>query len=171
MIGNIDLKTFYNCCVQEIYNNKDLYGLVLEKINNCEIYEDKGEPIIIKSWINTIDNIDTSMLLSDTNDIINKLIKSQDTTLYLLLITEITIILNNIFYSKYNSYKLFWINNTYNLYLGLIYNFQEIKKLKEIQQISPNIIDLNDYIHKFFLFMKNKCIKLGINIDINEYYL
>lgn len=171
MNQNISIKAFYDYCKQEIIENPELYNECLNRINNYEVYEQKGEPIIIKSWINTIDSIDISMLLTETNDVLNKIANLKDNISYLVLLTEITIILNNIFYSNYKSYKPFWKNNTNNLYYSLVWNFKQLNNISEIKKVSTNIISLDDYYHTFFLIFQEKCLKLSITIDFEEYYL
>ena len=171
MNTNLNIKAFYDYCKQEIIQNPDLYIECLNRIDNYERYEEKGEPIIIKSWINTIDSIDISMLLTETNEVLNKIINLKDSVSYLILLTEITIILNNIFYSNYKSYKLFWKNNTNNFYYNLIWNFKQLKGINEIKKVSTNIISIDDYYHSFFVLFQEKCLKLSITIDFEEYYL
>lgn len=171
MNSNLSLQDFYNCCKQEIYNNSDLYNESLEILNKLDNYENKGIQIIVKSWLNTIDSIDISMLLTETLDIINKLIEFKENALYLTIITEITIILNNIFYSNYKSYKSFWISNTNNLYIGIIYNFQQINYKNEFKKITSIKLETNDYYHIFFNSFQDKCKRLCLNIDFKEYYL
>jgi len=167
---NLTLQTFYALCKQYVYNNFNLYEQALEKISKSEIYEDKGEPIIIKSWINTIDNMDSSLILNDTYNLFNKLASLNDKVLYLVVITELTIILNNIFYSDYKSNKSFWITNTSTMYYGLIYNSSLLEKNEIIKSSSINL-DVNDYYQKFFNFFQEKCIRLGITIKLDEYFL
>ena len=171
---NISLQILYNSCKQQIIENTDMLLKVLEKLSQYEILEQRGEPIIIKSWINTIDSLDVSMLLTETMDVINKLIKTKDIYLYLLIITEITVILNNIFYTKCNSYKKFWLENSSNIYYGIVCNFQMLNKLeksKEIVKSDLNYTYINEYYHVFFNLFREKCQRIGLNIDIGEFFL
>lgn len=167
----LNIKAFYDLCKQEIIDNPELYSECLNRINNYERYEEKGEPIIIKSWINTIDGIDISMLLTETNDVLNKIANLKDNISYLVILTEITIILNNIFYSNYKSYITFWKNNTNNFYYNIIWNFKQLNSITEIKKVSTNIINIDDYYHAFFISFQEKCLKLSITIDFEEYYL
>lgn len=153
-----------------ICENYDLYEHVLEKLSKSESYESKGEPIIIRSWINTIDNVDSSLLLTDTFSVLQKLSTINDPVLYLTIVTEVTIILNNIFYSDNKSHKSFWRTNVTNLYYTLIYTPSRLFN-KEIKETATNIIDVNDYYHRFFTVFQDKCSRLGISIHLEEYYL
>lgn len=171
---NLNLQTFYNYCRNELICNSDMLGSVMEKIINSDSYESKGQPIIIKSWLNTIDSLDVSMLLSETAELIDKLVKQKDLILYLTIITELTIILNNIFYSKNKSYKIYWVNNIYNLYFGIICNFESLKSTinnEEIKKCSVSNIDINEFYHSFFITFQDRCLRLGITVDLEEYFL
>jgi len=171
---NLNLQSFYECCRNEIISNLDMLGSVLEKINNCDCYESKGQTIIIKSWLNTVDSLDISMLLSETAELIDELTKQNDLILYLTIITELTIILNNIFYSKNRSYKVYWVNNVYNLYFGIICNFERAKMTfnnDEIKKYLTGNIDINEFYHSFFTAFQDRCLRLGITVDLEEYFL
>lgn len=157
-------------CRQMICDNSDLYEKVLERLTKSDSYESRGEPILVRSWINTIDNADSSLLMTETFNTINKLATMNDLVAYMTIVTEITIILNNIFYSDNKSHKSFWKSNVVSFYYALIYTPSQ-SCVKEIKEIAPNTLDVNDYYHRFFTIFQDKCSRLGISIHLDEYYL
>lgn len=165
----LNMQTFYFVCRQYIYASSELYEQVLERMSQSEIHEEKGEPIIVRSWINTIDNADSSLLLTDTYNVLNRLAALSDPTLYLIALTEITVVLNNIFYSDYKSNKNFWRSNAGDLYCYLVCN--NAASTSEIRESATNPIDVNDYYHRFFAIFQDKCSRLGISIKLEEYIL
>ena len=157
-------------CRQVIYDNSDLYDQVLERLSKSEFYEEQGEPIMIRSWINTIDNADSSLLMTDTYNALKKLVDANDLVLYLTVATEMTVILNNVFYSEYRANKTFWRNNAGDLYYCIIANACNLAN-KEIRETAANTLDVNDYYHRFFAIFQDKCSRLGISIRLEEYFL
>ena len=154
----IDLQNFYKLCREAILKHNDIYSLALDKI------------YVISSWLNTIDNLDTSMILSNTIEIIKSLGENQDRVFYLSITTEITIILNNIFYFSSKSYKDFWINNTKLLYTYIVYPLLSYN-FDEINQGEAKSISLEDYYHSFFNKMVEEATKHGIVMELKEYTL
>ncbi len=167
---NLNIQTFYFLCRQVIYDSVDLYESVLERLSKAEFYEEKGEPVLVRSWINTIDNVDSSLLMTDTFNTLQKLATINDLVLYLTVITEITVILNNIFYSEYKSHKAFWRNSVTELYYCLICNAYQLGA-REIKEIATCSLEVNDYYHRFFTIFQDKCSRLGISIRLEEYCL
>lgn len=154
----INLQVFYYLCKDIIYKYADTLGKSLEYIN------------IIPSWVNTIDDLDTSLIIFDTLKIIEDLKSNQNISYYISIITQITIILNNIFYSSNRSYKKFWKDNTILLYNNLIYPLTLEKK--DLEQYDSSIqIDIETYYKEYFNRFQDKCIRLGLTVDLEEFIL
>lgn len=166
----LNIQTFYFLCRQVIYDSGDMYESVLERLSKSEFYEEKDEPVLVRSWINTIDNVDSSLLMTDTYKTLQKLTTINDLVLYITIITEITVILNNIFYSEYKSHKAFWRNSIPELYYCLICNVYQFRAL-EIKETATCTLEVNDYYHRFFTVFQDKCSRLGISIRLEEYSL
>ena len=182
----INLQVFYALCKNIIYQRPDLYNKALDHL------------VVITSWINTIDSVDVSLIQSDTYKVINEIngmryedIKDIDVNnnltetndiisfqmsldnqcLLLSLITEITIILNNIFYSNNKSYKKFWKENTNLLYYQFIYPLSLQNNSNNFEQYQTSTLDTETYYHKFFEKFQDECLRVGFTIDLYEYFL
>lgn len=154
----INLQTFYILCRNTIYNHPETYQSALKDI------------VIVTSWMNTIDSLDVSLIVCDTMKVINEIGASNEIIKYISILTEITIILNNIFYSAEKPYKRFWKENTNLLYNQLIYPIMMYDSSNEIKQYDREM-DIDEYYHKFFLGFQEKCMKSGLTIDLEEYIL
>lgn len=154
----INLQTFYILCRNTIYNHPETYHSCLDQIQ------------IVTSWVNTIDNIDVSLIICDTMKLIGEITSTNEISRYISTITEITIILNNIFYSANRPYKSFWKDHTNLLYNSLIYPIIVYDNTNEIKQCN-NDMNVDDYYHSYYVRFQEKCIKSGLTIDIDEYVL
>lgn len=154
----INLQTFYILCRNTIYNHPEAYQSALKDI------------AIVTSWVNTIDSLDVSLIVCDTMKVVGEISTSNEIVRYISILTEITIILNNIFYAAEKPYKRFWKENTNLLYNNLIYPIMMYDNNSEIKQYDHEI-DVDDYYHKFFVTFQEKCIKSGLTIDLEEYIL
>ena len=105
---------------------------------------------IVTSWVNTIDSLDVSLIVCDTMKVVGEISTSSEIVRYISILTEITIILNNIFYAAEKPYKRFWKENTNLLYNNLIYPIMMYDNNSEIKQYDHEI-DVDDYYHKFFV--------------------
>lgn len=160
----IDLQKFYNLCKTIIYNNPDLY---LKSIESIEV---------VTSWLNTLDSLDISLIVYDTDQLIKRLKSNQSKAEYISIITEMTVILNNIFYSINKPYKRFWKDNTTKLWNEILFPMVCLTTYKdsiqnELQQYEICQMDVNDYYHRYFIKLQEECFRIGINVDIQEYML
>lgn len=154
---SINMQTFYNLCRNVIYQHNEVYSRSIEEI------------IIVPSWINTIDSLDISLISCDTLAIINRAEESNDVALYISLLTEITIILNNIFYSSTKPYRQFWKENALFLYTKLIYPLTQFEA--DFEQCQSPSMELDIYYHQFFVSFQDKCLRSGLTIALEEFLI
>lgn len=154
----INLQTFYILCRNVIYNHPETYQSALKDMT------------VVTSWMNTIDSLDVSLIVCDTMKVVSEISSSNEIVKYISIITEITIILNNIFYSADKPYKKFWKENTNLLYNQLIYPIIAYDNSTEIKQYDHEI-EIDEYYHRFFIAFQEKCMKSGLTIDLEEYIL
>ena len=156
--STINLQTLYILCRSTIYNHPETYAASLNSMN------------IVASWINTIDSLDVSLMACDTMKVIDEITSANEIARYISILTEITIILNNIFYSAEKPYKRFWKENSNLLYNQLVYPVIAYDNNNDIKQFNVTM-DVDEYYHSFFLIFQEKCIKSGLTIDLDEYTL
>ena len=154
---SINMQTFYNLCRNVIYQHNEVYSRSIEEI------------IIVPSWNNTIDSLDISLISCDTLAIINRAEESNDVALYISLLTEITIILNNIFYSSTKPYRQFWKENALFLYTKLIYPLTQFEA--DFEQCQFPSMELDIYYHQFFVSFQDKCLRSGLTIALEEFLI
>lgn len=154
----INLQTFYILCRTTIYNHPETYRNALDNI------------MVVTPWINTIDSMDVSLMTMDTLKIVDEIVSENEISRYIAILTEITIILNNIFYNAEKPYKKFWKENTNLLYNRLIYPIMVYDNTTEIKQCDPDM-DVDHYYSRFFTLFHEKCMKSGLIIDLEEYVL
>ena len=119
----INLQTFYILCRNTIYNHPETYHSCLDQIQ------------IVTSWVNTIDSLDVSLIICDTMKLIGEITSTNEISRYISTITEITIILNNIFYSADRPYievviVVIYIHIVVTLFnlVGVIIHYDRIDK-------------------------------------------
>ena len=154
----LDLQTFYLYCRNTIFNHPETYTDALDNIE------------IVPSWMNTIDCLDVSLIVCDTMKTLNEITSTNEIMKYISALTEITIILNNIFYCAEKPYKKFWKDNTNLLYNQLIYPLIVYDNSIEIKQCNSSM-DIEEYYHKYFVKFQEKCLKYGLTVDLCEYSL
>lgn len=152
------MQVLYNLCQNVICQHSEFFSKALDNI------------LIVPSWVNTIDSLDVSMISSDTVDLVSKLRELGDPALYVSVITEITIILNNIFYSSTKPYRQFWKDNALYLYNNIIFPLSQITN-NDLKQSDSIQIYLNDYYHEFFIRFQDNCLRSGFNVALDEFIL
>ena len=156
--NSINMQVLYGLCQNMIYQHSEFFSKALDNI------------IIVPSWVNTIDSLDVSMISSDTVDLVTKLREVSDPALYVSVVTEITIILNNIFYSSTKPYRQFWKENALYLYNNLIFPLSQ-QTNDDLKQLDSTQIYLNDYYHEFFTKFQDKCLRSGFTVALEEFAL
>lgn len=155
----INMQTLYSLCRDAICRGSCHYSAALENIH------------VVRAWVNTIDSLDISLIYSDTVKFIEEIHLKSDVSVYLAAIAQVTVILNNIFYSSSRPYRKFWIECAGYLYTELVMpviNFCRAGSLIKTQSV---VMDVNVFYSRFFHGFKDACIRNDISVDLEEYVL